>query len=87
MLAARTSRSSKAWKIDLRINEFARAVVSRGAGLGQRARRGAVHAGGRLAIRPSALVSLLYDGSPWPMCLLMGCAGIGVPLAILPSRR
>ncbi|MCW2294298.1 DHA1 family bicyclomycin/chloramphenicol resistance-like MFS transporter [Pseudomonas sp. BIGb0408] len=35
----------------------------------------------------SALVSMLYDGSPWPMGLLIGCAGVGVLLAYVLSRR
>ncbi len=34
----------------------------------------------------SALVGALHDGSPLPMCLVVGFAGIGCLLALLPSR-
>ena len=35
----------------------------------------------------SALVGALSDGSPWPMCLVVGCAGLGCLLAFLLARR
>ncbi|GLU38361.1 hypothetical protein Pssp01_24540 [Pseudomonas sp. NBRC 100443] len=35
----------------------------------------------------SALVGALSDGSPWPMCLVVGGAGIGCLLAFLLARR
>ncbi|WP_449224147.1 MFS transporter [Azotobacter bryophylli] len=34
----------------------------------------------------SALVGVLHDGSPLPMCLVVGFAGIGCLLALLPGR-
>lgn len=34
----------------------------------------------------SGLVGILHDGSPLPMCLVVGAAGIGCLLALLPTR-